>query len=328
MAIPRKELVDSQSPGFYHVTNRCVRRAYLCGSNSESGRNYDHRKDWLEKRIFQLSEIFAVDIYAYAVMSNHYHIVLYVDPHRPQQWTDDEVADRWLQAYPGKLDKPENAQKREAKKQAILNSPDKLKTYRKRLGNLSWFMGRLNEPLARMINREDLCTGCFWEGRYHSQILLDEAAVMSCMAYVDLNPVRATITEKLEESHHTSVKRRIDDLQTKPDSQSLKSTINALQRRVEDSQLTMPLKDYLVLVEWTGQCIIHPDKASIPTHITPILERLNLQQHHWLKHIEDFGRNFKKIVGPVALIRDKARQLKLRCLHGVSAAKQLYLHPG
>jgi len=70
MAVPRKELVDSQSPGFYHVTNRCVRRAYLCGSNSESGRNYDHRKDWLEKRILQLTEIFAVDIYAYAVMTD------------------------------------------------------------------------------------------------------------------------------------------------------------------------------------------------------------------------------------------------------------------
>jgi len=212
-------------------------------------------------------------------ISNHYHIVLYVNPLRPQQWSNEDVAERWLQAYPGKLDKPENAQKREAKKQAILNSPDKLNTYRKRLGNLSWFMGRLNEPLARMSNQEDLCTGRFWEGRYHSQILLDEAAVMSCMAYVDLNPVRAAITEKLEESHHSSVKRRIDDLQTKPDTQSLKSNINALQQRVEDSRLAMSLKDYLELVEWTGQCIVHPDKASIPNHITPILERLNLQQH-------------------------------------------------
>ena len=146
MAIPRKYLVDSSSPGFYHCISRCVRQAYLCGEDSESGRSYEHRKAWLERRMLELAEIFGVDIYAYAVMDNHYHLVLKLHPERPQSWSDEDIAERWLRAYPGRLDKPEFAVQRELKKQSIINSDEKLATYRKRLGSLSWFMSRLNEP--------------------------------------------------------------------------------------------------------------------------------------------------------------------------------------
>ena len=189
MAIARRDLVDKESPGFYHCTNRCVRRAFLCGYDEDSGENFEHRKVWLEKRFYQLAEIFAVDIYAYAVMDNHYHLVLYLDPKLPEKWSNAEVAERWLKVYPSRLDKPENAAQREIKKLAIMDAPDLLKIYRQRLGDLSWFMRRLNEPLAKLSNGEDNCTGRFWEGRYSSQALLDEAAILSCMSYVDLNPV-------------------------------------------------------------------------------------------------------------------------------------------
>ncbi|MDG1226181.1 MAG: transposase, partial [Burkholderiales bacterium] len=214
MAIARRNLVDSETPGFYHCTNRCVRRAFLCGTDERTGHDYSHRKDWLENRMIELCAIFAVDIYAYAVMSNHYHIVLYVEPLTPLTWSDDEVAEKWLLAYPGRFVDPKFAQQRELKKQAIMCDKEKLKLYRKRLGSLSWFMGRLNEPLAKQSNTEDFCTGRFWEGRYSSQALLDEAAVFSCMAYVDLNPIRADITERLEESNHTAIKQRIESLKS------------------------------------------------------------------------------------------------------------------
>ncbi|WP_144394399.1 transposase [Pleionea sediminis] len=121
MTIPRKALVDSQSPGFYHCTNRCVRRAFLCGFDKDTGHDYSHRKSWIEKRIIELSNLFAVDVYAYAVMSNHYHIVLYIDPQAPQKWSDEEIADRWLKLYPSKTEERELF-----RKQAILNSPETL----------------------------------------------------------------------------------------------------------------------------------------------------------------------------------------------------------
>jgi REP element-mobilizing transposase RayT len=84
-----------------------------------------------------------------------------------------------------------------------------VETYRSRLMDISWFMRLLNESVARQANQEDNCTGRFWEGRFKSQALLDEAALAACMAYVDLNPVRANIAQTPECSDYTSVKQRV-----------------------------------------------------------------------------------------------------------------------
>ena len=91
MAVARKNIVDMEMPGFYHCTNRCVRRAFLCGIDKLTGYDCSHRKTWLENRMKSLCDVFAVEIFAYAVMDNHYHIVLYVDPRAPQRWPDEEA---------------------------------------------------------------------------------------------------------------------------------------------------------------------------------------------------------------------------------------------
>jgi len=327
MTIARKNIVDKETPGFYHCTNRCVRRTFLCGIDELTGKDYSHRKAWIEARMIELCDISSVEIYAYAVMDNHYHIVLYVDPLLPDKWSKEEIAERWLKAYSPRLNNPKFAKQRELKKQVIISDKAKIKTYRKRLGSLSWFMGRLNEPLAKRSNDEDYCTGSFWQGRYSSQALLDEAAVFSCMAYVDLNPIRAKITEKLEESNNTSIKKRFEELkQIDPThiQRHLDKSVTAMTSQIKERMLPMSLNDYIELVEWTGKSIVHPQKASIPPQVSSCLQRLNLQQNHWLKQIENFSQNYCHVVGPVEQIRAMAKQLKLRYMKGISAAKLLY----
>jgi hypothetical protein len=83
-------------------------------------------------------------------------------------------------------------------------------TIRQRLSDISWFMKALSEPIARMANGQDQCTGAFWQGRFRAQRIIDEAALLACCMYVDLNPIRAAMAESLDKSQYTSAYDRIE----------------------------------------------------------------------------------------------------------------------
>jgi hypothetical protein len=140
-------------------------------------------------------------------MSNHLHIVLRTLPERVEAWDAAEVARRWLWLFPGTDGKP-GQPPAECAINDFCRDEEKLAICRARLADLSWFMRCLNEPIARRANREDECTGRFWEGRFKCQKLDDEGAALACMTYVDLNPVRAGIATTPEQSDFTSVQDR------------------------------------------------------------------------------------------------------------------------
>jgi len=319
MAIKRSELIDSESAGYYHLMSRCVRRTFLCGVDKETGRNYEHRRQWIENRILELADIFAIEVYAYAVMSNHYHLVVYSDPQAPQQWSDLEVAERWLKVYPSKLDNPKFKVQRENKLSCILKDKKKLALYRERLGSLSWLMSRINEPIAKQSNREDFVTGHFWESRFKSQALLDEAAVLTCMAYVDLNPIRAKMSKTLQDSDHTSIQKRVEKLTE----EELKQSVKALAGEVKNRTMVLNLKDYIELVEWSGKSIAYPNKAKMPAHIQSTLAHLNLQPNNWLGQVQYYGTNYGYFVGKLELLKQQAEKLKKKWLKGFKPIKKL-----
>ncbi len=97
MPKPRKALICLDSTPYYHCISRCVRHAFLCGEDSLTGKNYEHRKLWVVDRLTELSSLFAIDIAAYCILSNHYHLVLRIDRQAVDNWTETELMERWRQ---------------------------------------------------------------------------------------------------------------------------------------------------------------------------------------------------------------------------------------
>ncbi len=164
----------------------------------------------MEDRLRLLVGIFGVEIASYAVMANHLHVICLLQPQLPYTWSNEEVARRWYTIYPADYfvdgtPKPPS----EAMIQARCADHAWCGVRRQRFGDLGWFMKVLKEAIGRRANREDGCTGAFWEGRFHSVPLLDQAALIACMAYVDLNPIRAKVAETPERSRFTAGYRRI-----------------------------------------------------------------------------------------------------------------------
>lgn len=336
MAYPRSQLISDEEPGFFHCVSRCVRRAFLCGRDNVSGKDYEHRRQWIEDRILKLAESFAVSVYAYAVMSNHFHVVLRSDPRVPWQWSDREVAERWLAIFPGSISDRDDPACVERATLALLGNAERLDVIRQRLGSISWFMRALNEPIARMANREDGCTGRFWEGRFKCQALLDEQAVLSCMAYVDLNPVRAGMCETLRDSEHTSVRHRLE---------SARSVIGkALGRRSQDQALKpvagldvdaladLTESSYIDLVRWTG-LQAHPEKRGKLSAAEAPPEGLWSVANHpreWMRRVQGTESRYYRAIGSAEALMLKAADLGQRWMKGVSvefALKKLREEP-
>src|SRR6056297_555616 len=191
----RSEQFDPAEVCIVHVVQRCVRRAFLAGVDRQTGKDYSFRREWMRRRMEALASVFGIDVLTYAVMSNHLHLILRNRPDVVATWSDQEVAIRWLRVFPGRRLEEHLAEPTENDVKMLVNQPERLKVIRERLSDISWFMRALSEPIARMANRQDECTGRFWEGRFKAMRIVDEAGLLACAMYVDLNPVRAAMVE-------------------------------------------------------------------------------------------------------------------------------------
>ncbi len=322
MTQARSSLISLQDTTYYHCISRCVRRAYLCGQDDYNNRDFEHRRVWVIERLRLLAQVFAIDICAYAIMSNHYHLVLHVDDKKAKTWSDLDVVERWTTLYhtPVLIQawlKNELTSGAELKRvQGFIN------LWRERLMDISWFMRNLNEFIAREANKEDQCTGRFWEGRFKSQALLDERALLACMAYVDLNPVRANIADSLESSEYTSIYERLhgkgcrdDRGEGQVDTLTPKGLLGFLgnQRELPKDKakpylgIEFSLLDYIALVEQLG-CVVQTDKKGCLAEDTPkLLTTLGLDGEAWARFSAQFGRHFCCAVGGTSDLRDYAR---------------------
>ena len=189
----------------------------------------------------------------------------------------------------------------------------------------------LNEGIARKANKEDNCKGRFWEGRFKSQALLDEQALLACMVYVDLNPIRAGIAETLEDSAYTSIQQRIADYvenSTEDRAQKAENELLELSSFIGDNpnEVGIPfhLKDYFELTDWTGRAILE-DKTGFIAETTPyILSKLDIDTNTWIEMVGNFGSRFYSHVGPVDKMDQVCERLGKKWLQGIRACKQFW----
>jgi hypothetical protein len=210
-------------------------------------------------------------------------------------------------------------------------------------------MRTLNEHIARRANAEDGVKGRFWEGRFKSQALLDEKALLAAMAYVDLNPVRAGIAERPEGSDYTSIQERIGGVPEKAQSKTGTGecpsvpepevpTLDGQPLRPEGDTRSLPraplmpfdatsrtpwaipfvFEDYLELVDWTGRAMRSDKRGHIPEEHPVILDRLGIDPERFIGYSERLLKEFGTAVGaPAAMVS--------LYLHGIRAARRMFV---
>lgn len=296
MTTARKQQVSVDATPYYHCVSRCVRRSFLCGEDPVTQQSYEHRRGWVQRKIMALSQVYCIDICAYAIMSNHYHLVVHINRDKAQKLSPYQVVERWRQEH-----KLPSIVTRWLEGQLTVQSETDvclalIESWRERLWSLSWFMKELNFEIACQANKEDECKGHFWESRFKSQALLDEKALIAAMAYVDLNPLRAGTAKTPETSDYTSIQARLEalknHLETAP---CLHPFIGSPTNMLLDG-IPFRLIDYIELVDWTAR-LYQEDKASLSASAPPILQRLQISQLKWLEVCTKLERHRSTSVG-------------------------------
>ena len=347
MGLPRSKYVEEGKEGVYHCFSRCVRRAFLYGYDALTGRDFSHRKAWLVNRLRKLGGIFAIDVCAYTVMENHYHVVVRTCPDRVAGWTDEEVARRWLTLFPRCwYSRGGGGRGVEEGIRVLVRHPERIAILRKRLSSLSWFMGRVNEYMARTANKEDEVKGRFWESRFKCQALLDEAAMVACMVYVDLNPIRAGRAGTPEGSEYTSIRERILAWQEEQkaaggdlgrdeggresvegagiDTFWLCPIASGTDRR---GILSMTAMEYIDLVDQSGRIMRTGKRGAIEADLAPILVRIGVNPGRWVETVSGFGDNFSLVAGMVLNLRNYAEHFGRRWFRGIGASRAAFASP-
>jgi hypothetical protein len=335
---PRNDVIIPDEVGVYHVWSRCVRRAYLCGADPVSGKNFDYRRDWIRDFEEKLAGLFAIEVAFRAELSNHLHAVLRTRPDITDSdaWSDDEVVRRWLTVTHLSKSKQGELPEISAGQIAIEKAkPGRVAKLRERLSHPSWFMWALCEHVSRRCNREDGTSGHFWEDRFGCRRLVDEASIVVCGVYVDLNQIRAGEAASPELSRHTSAFDRIRAMQQRdaaraaetdvdpmtvrdgwmceltiqegPDVDVRAGLFSATGRRASDKGLIgLTSQQYFRLVDVSGRLVKDGTSGSIPDDLPPILERLGINKHVWRELVTEFHECFGGVVGNSRRIQQHA----------------------
>lgn len=320
----RSEIYRPDEVAVVHVMAKTVRSIYLFGTDEFTEKCYDHRRDWIEQQLIHQAKYFGIDLLANAIMSNHFHLVLCSRPDVVSSWDDTEVANRWLHLCPKRKDALGKPMEPTAKElDAIRTKPEEVKKIRTRLSDISWWMRLCCQKIAQRANYETKENGRFFNGRFKAMRLLDEQAILACMVYVDLNPIRAGIAVTVETSSHTSIIKRIKalielnkqlaeraDCHLRPIEirQDNNGQVQVVVKSKEQTRCsdkgTFPFStiDYLKLADYTAK-LQKPGKVGYtPGALPPLLERIGFDRKTWQLWTSEFSTLFSQAAGRKASI--------------------------
>jgi putative transposase len=335
MTQARAALVTLSQAPYYHVISKCVRRAWLCGNDVHSGKDYSHRKSWMHERLALHAEVFAINVCAYAFMHNHYHLVLHVDRARAQELNAEEVVERWTRLF--KLPELLERWQRGVCNRAEQERAERLiNDWRERLADVSWFMRCLNEHLARRANSEDQCTGRFWEGRFRLQALLDEVGLLTAMTFVDLNPARidalgtsllsTSLCQRIEQTNCSGSEAQPAE-EGQPVEEGMPVPLQGMASNCpassEPEVIPFCLPEYLELVRWTRTQLraAHIEEAG---DLPNILQRLSIERREWTMVMRGSSAALGRAMGRRSQLRRCAAALGQSWIRGVRRAQRLY----
>jgi REP element-mobilizing transposase RayT len=340
MTIARQKLINLSQTHHYHCTNKCVQGLFLCGLDRNTGVDYSYRKGWILDLLKYITQYFSIQLCAYAIMSNHYHLVLYVNEPQALAWSDEEVLTRWSKVHPTKAKAIKTLMDQGVMDEKLRESIHQI---RLKLMSISWLMHWVNQKIAMQFNKESKTKGHFWQSRFNSQALLDDGALLTAMAYVDLNPIRANIAATPEESEFTSIYERIKAIKEYQAHQVNGSVLSSCERAPQpqglmpfyterlaketpDTQIIdFPLSQYLELVDHTGRMIREDKKGHIPSNLTNILTRLDLDSDGWTEMVNNIESLFSYAVGSPSHITEFGKANMRRAPNGITVAKNCYL---
>ncbi len=344
MATSRKDVIDQDVSGIYHCSTRCVRRAFLCGEDRYTKKDYGHRRDWIEQRLKELLRWFAIDLAFFAIMQNHFHLVLRTLPHLAAKWSDQQVIKRSCKIFPYKFKELGVKDGKLTREQLRNFVKDRklVKELRSRLSDPSWLLRQLKQSIATRSNAEDETTGHFFEGRFKCRKVTDEAGLLICGIYVDLNQIRAEEAASVAASKRTSGYRRRQALKarrkkqqsavkwdgflcpinTRGDGQAdgypKAGGLDSL-RASDKGLLEMSVDDYLKLLDWVGRQSHRGKRGKISDDTPPVLEGLGIDGRSLVTLVEQFETLFHAAVGTASGLAAFAAKLGRRWLQGAKA---------
>ena len=207
----RSTSMDPSVMGTYHIYCRTVRRAFLFGLDKYLGKDFSHRRAWVKERVEFLAAYFAIDVFFFAFLSNHTHIILRNLPAKVEGWSDEEVIRRACHVFPYKFKRlgVKNSEPTENRLKELVKDRDLVKEMRSRLADPSWFKRQLNQYIATRANKEDDCTGHFFQGRFEHEPISGLFALLICAMYVDLNEFAAKMVKSPSNSKGSSIYHRL-----------------------------------------------------------------------------------------------------------------------